>query len=122
MGDARQVFRRDAGLELLMKHRAPSASVRRQRAKIGIARSVSPNPFKVPLDLARARQRHRRQADRHSLFGIVMGMNAQIGARQLRLHFADDGVCGFPAWCRHWVAQHDPLRARILRARMQARA
>ena len=103
--DPRQRLRRDAGLELagigLLQEQG-----RDQRTQIGIAAALA-QPVERALRLARAGA-DRRQGDGDGLLGVVVGVDAEIGVRQLRLHLGDDAIDLFRHGAAIGVAQHQP--------------
>ncbi len=107
----RHLVRRHADLEAIGKF-ALQPQRRDQRTQIGVAAAFA-EPVQRALDLASART-HRGQRIGHRLLGVVMGVDADVIARNLLHHLSDDGLDLMRHGAAIGVAQHHPARAGIV--------
>ena len=112
MGDGGQLRPRNAGLELagigLLEQQ-----IGNQRAQIGIAAAFA-QPVERALRLARAGA-DGGEGHGHGLFGVVVGMDAEIGLRQPGLDLRDDAIDLLRHGAAIGVAQDQPCRPCIRR-------
>ena len=80
--------------------------------EIGVAAALA-EPVERALDLARAGA-HRGEGIRHRLLGVVMGMDADMIAGNLRADLADDALDLMRQRAAIGVAQHHPARALLV--------
>ncbi len=101
-----------ADLEFFRKFRL-QLQRRDDRHQIGVAAALA-EPIERALDLPRAGA-HRGERIRHRLFGVVMRVDADMVARHVLHHLADDRLDLVRQGAAVGVAQHDPARARFVR-------
>ena len=85
---------------------------RDDRGEIGIAAALA-EPVQRALDLARTGA-HRGERIGDRLLGVVMGMNADIGAWHVLDHVTDDGLDLMWHGAAVGVAQHHPARTGLV--------
>ena len=108
----RHLLRGDADLERVGEF-VLQAQRRDQRTEIGVAAALA-EPVQRALDLPRTGA-HRGQRIGDRLLGIVMGVDADMAARDMFCHVADDGFDLVRHGAAIGVAQHHPARAGIHR-------
>ena len=110
-GEARQRLVRHADLELVGIFRL-ELQRRDDGDEIGVAAALA-EPVERALNLPRAGA-HRGKRIRHRLLGIVMGVDADMVAGNLRADLADDALDLVRQRAAIGVAQHDPARALVI--------
>ena len=111
VGERLQLFVRHADIEVLRKL-GLELQRRDDRDQIGVAATLA-EPVERALDLARAGA-HRGERIRHRLLGVVVGMDADMVARDHLANFADDLFHLVRQRAAIGVAQHDPARAFVV--------